>query len=101
MKGNNLDVEFCENIFYFESQHFSFDLSEHFHIASSPDPGALSASLLSDKMLRLYTYTSCSIFTVNCYSEKLWFLLVENGTLGSRGGLLLLDWLLFLIHPFF
>ena len=78
-----------------------FDLSEHFHSASSPDPGALSASLLSDKMLRLYTYTSCSIFTVNCYSEKLWFLLVENGTLGSRGGLLLLDWLLFLIHPFF
>ena len=32
MKGNNLNVEFCENIFYFESQHFSFDLSEHTNI---------------------------------------------------------------------
>ena len=29
MKGNNLNAKSCENIFYLERQHFSFDMPEH------------------------------------------------------------------------
>lgn len=29
MKASHLNAKSCENIFYFESKHFNFDMSEH------------------------------------------------------------------------